>query len=122
MVSRPDETLRATAYEKLLPPLVAAIRQEVYDWRARNYAGTSPTSRTLLDWWFNSDHLTENADGSLSPVRYDFAQREAVETAIWLHATSVSRTSYLCHPATNHKLAPPRPAIPVSPAGTLDSP
>jgi len=28
-----DETLRATAYEKLLPPLVAKIRKEVYAWR-----------------------------------------------------------------------------------------
>lgn len=25
-----DETLRASAYEKLLPPLVAKIREEVY--------------------------------------------------------------------------------------------
>ena len=28
-----DETLRETAYEKLLPPLVAKIREEVYAWR-----------------------------------------------------------------------------------------
>src|SRR5438046_947815 len=74
-----DETMRATAYEKLMPPLVAKVRQEVYDWRAANYAGASPTARTLLNWWFKTDHLTENADGSLSTFRYYFAQREAVE-------------------------------------------
>lgn len=28
-----DETLRATAHEKLLPPLVAKIRQDVHAWR-----------------------------------------------------------------------------------------
>lgn len=27
-----DETLRGTAYEKLLPPLVAKVREEVYAW------------------------------------------------------------------------------------------
>ena len=37
--------MRATAYEKLLPPLVAKVRQEVYDWRTENYAGASPTSQ-----------------------------------------------------------------------------
>ena len=36
----------------------------------------------LLRHWFETDHLTENADGSLSTFRYYFAQREAVETVI----------------------------------------
>ncbi|MFH0907475.1 MAG: DEAD/DEAH box helicase family protein [bacterium] len=80
-----DEALRNTAYEKLLPPLVAKIRQEVWNWRESGYAGCSPTSCALLKWWFEIEHLVENADGSLSPFRYYFAQREAVETVIWLH-------------------------------------
>lgn len=42
------EELRSTAYEKLLPPLVAKIREEVEAWRATNYAGASPNSRALL--------------------------------------------------------------------------
>ena len=79
-----DETLRATAYEKLLPPLVAKIRKEVYAWRKESYAGASPTSATLLRYWFETEHLLENADGSLATFRYYFAQREAVETVIWL--------------------------------------
>jgi type III restriction enzyme len=86
--------MRATAYEKLLPPLVAKIRQEIHDWRAKGYAGASPTSRALLDWWFKTDHLTESADGSLSTFRYYFAQREAVETAIWLHEVRRARDKY----------------------------
>jgi type III restriction enzyme len=80
-----DETLRATAYEKLLPPLVAKVRTHVYEWRKGGYAGASPTSRALLRWWFEEEHLIEEADGSLSPFRYYFAQREAVETVIWLY-------------------------------------
>jgi len=80
-----DETLRDTAYEKLLPPLVAKLRSEIRDWRASSYAGASPTSKALLQWWFETEHLLEKADGTLTPFRYYFAQREAVETAIWLY-------------------------------------
>ncbi len=79
------EELRSTAYEKLLPPLVAKIRSEVTAWRKAGYAGASATSRALLNWWFETEHLVEQADGTLSPFRYYFAQREAVETVIWLH-------------------------------------
>jgi len=89
-----DETLRSTAYEKLLPPLVAKIRQEVYAWRNKGYAGASPTSVALLRWWFETEHLLENADGSLSPFRYYFAQREAVETLIWLHDVRRARDKF----------------------------
>jgi type III restriction enzyme len=79
------EELRASAYEKLLPPLVANIREEVGAWRAGGYAGASATSRTLLQWWFGTEHLLERADATRTPFRYYFAQREAVETVIWLH-------------------------------------
>ena len=79
------EELRSTAYEKLLPPLVAKIREEVSTWRDGGYAGASATSRALLSWWFDTEHLVEQADGTLSPFRYYFAQREAVETVIWLY-------------------------------------
>jgi type III restriction enzyme len=79
------EELRSTAYEKLLPPLVAKIRNEVTAWRDEGYEGASATSRALLIWWFDIEHLVEQADGTLSPFSYYFAQREAVETVIWLH-------------------------------------
>lgn len=89
-----DEALRATAYEKLLPPLVAKIRREVHAWRAAAYSGASATSRALLRHWFDAEHLLENADGSLSPFRYYFAQREAVETVIWLHEVRRARDKF----------------------------
>ncbi len=79
------EELRESAYEKLLPPLVAKIRSEVFAWRNAGYTGASSTSRWLLNWWFKTEHLVESADGLWSPFRYYFAQREAVETVIWLH-------------------------------------
>lgn len=87
------EELR-TAYEKLLPPLVAKIRIEVKAWRDSGYTGASLTSRALLNWWFETDHLLEQADGSLNPFRYYFAQREAVETVIWLHDVRHARDKF----------------------------
>ncbi|UZX10541.1 DEAD/DEAH box helicase family protein [Methylocystis sp. MJC1] len=77
--------MRESAYEKLLPPLVAKIREEVAAWRASGYAGASATSRALLQWWFETDHLIEQADGTQNPFHYYFAQREAVESVIWLY-------------------------------------
>ena len=64
------EELRDTAYEKLLPPLVAKVREEVKQWRDAGYAGTSETSLALLKWWFETDHIVEQADGTQSQFRY----------------------------------------------------
>jgi type III restriction enzyme len=89
-----DEALRSTAYEKLLPPLVAKVREEIFAWRNKGYAGASATSVALLRHWFDTEHLTENADGSLSTFRYYFAQREAVETIIWLYEVRSARDKY----------------------------
>lgn len=89
-----DEALRETAYEKLLPPLVANIRNEVFSWRQQGYPGASDTSTTLLRHWFETEHLVENADHTLSDFRYYFAQREAVETVVWLHEVRRARDRY----------------------------
>ena len=89
-----DETLRASAYERLLPPLVARIREEVAAWRAAGYAGASTTSRTLLQWWFDTDHVVQRADGATEPFRWYFAQREAVESVIWLYDVRRSRDKF----------------------------
>ena len=89
-----DETLRETAYEKLLPPLVANIRKEVQAWRLSKYDGASATTKALLTHWFETEHLIENADNTLAPFHYYFAQREAVETAIWLHEVKHARDKF----------------------------
>src|SRR5207247_9900794 len=54
-----DEAMRATAYEKLLPSLVANVRKEVFAWRNGGYAGGSATSPALLGLWFGPEHLVE---------------------------------------------------------------
>lgn len=88
------ENLREIAYDKLLPPLVAKVREGVTSWRASSYAGASDTSRALLKWWFDTDHLVEQADGSQSVFRYYFAQREAVESVIWLYEVRHARDKF----------------------------
>ncbi len=88
-----DEALRA-GYDKLLPPLVAKVRTEVHAWRSQGYPGASSTSAALLRHWFETEHLTENADGSRSTFRYYFSQREAVETVIWLHEVRSARDKF----------------------------
>jgi type III restriction enzyme len=37
----------------MMPPLVAALRRKVQEWRAGGYVGATDTSRTLLHWWFD---------------------------------------------------------------------
>lgn len=89
-----DETLREQGYEKLLPPLVAELRKKVRDWREAKYEGASETSKALLTWWFLTDHAMPDGEGQTYLFRYYFAQREAVETIIWLYEVAKARDKY----------------------------
>jgi type III restriction enzyme len=80
-----DETLRDTGMDKLMPPLVALLRQKVKEFRNGGYVGASDTSRSLLNWWFKTPHLIPQADGTLAEFQYFFAQREALETIAYLY-------------------------------------
>jgi type III restriction enzyme len=57
--------------------LVHATRRQVGNWRESGYAAASDTTKTLLNYWFETAHPND--------FRYHFAQREAVETVIWLY-------------------------------------
>jgi len=80
-----DEALRASSMEKLMPPLVAELRRKVKDFRDSGYVGAAGTSRSLLNWWFNTPHLQSKADGTMVDFQYYFAQREALETIVYLY-------------------------------------
>lgn len=69
----------------LLPPLVHNLRIKVKEWRDNNYEGSTDTSKALLKYWFETEHLLPASDGSTFEFEYYFAQREAVETIIYLH-------------------------------------
>lgn len=79
-----DEALRESSMEKLMPPLVAQLRKKVKEFRDGGYVGAADTSRSLLNWWFNTPHLLEQSDGEMTEFQYYFAQREALETIIYL--------------------------------------
>ncbi len=89
-----DENLREKGYEKLLPPLVAELRKKVAEWRVSGYVGASDTSIALLRWWFLTEHPIQTADDETTMFQYYFAQREALETIIWLYEVAQARDKY----------------------------
>ena len=90
-----DEDLREKgAIQKLLPPLVAELREKVKEWRDKNYAGASDTSKALLDWWFKEEHILPDKNGATYHFRYYFAQREALETVVWLYEVAKVKDKY----------------------------
>jgi type III restriction enzyme len=89
-----DEALRASTSEKLMPPLVPDLRKQVKQWRDNGYAGATNTSRSLLNWWFNTPHLVPDSDGTMSEFQYYFAQREALETIIFLYDVAGVKDKY----------------------------
>ena len=80
-----DESLRESSMEKLMPPLVPMLRKNVKEFRDSGYADAADTSRRLLNWWFKTPHLLAKADGTYSEFQYYFANREAVETIVYLY-------------------------------------
>ncbi|WP_347273026.1 DEAD/DEAH box helicase family protein [Candidatus Kuenenia sp.] len=88
-----DETLQETSHEKL-PPLVSKIRKEVKAWRDNHYEGASATSKALLSWWFHTEHILPKSDGNMFEFQYYFAQREAIETVIYLYEVVKVKDKY----------------------------
>jgi len=62
-------------------PCVPAIREAVNTWRSGGYKGVTGTTRTLLNYWFHTDHRLPNG----RKFEYHYAQREAMETLIYLY-------------------------------------
>jgi len=84
-----DEILREKGYQKLLPPLVDKIRKEVKKFRDSGYKGASNTSISLLKYWFQT---RKNINGQ--DFKYYFAQRESIETLIYLIEIAKIETKY----------------------------
>ncbi|MCF6331682.1 MAG: DEAD/DEAH box helicase family protein [Draconibacterium sp.] len=77
------------AYEKLLPPLVYKIRLAVTKWRDEDYKGASETSKSLMNFWFNQEHLIRQ-----TKFAFFFSQREAVESIIYLYEVAKAKDKY----------------------------
>lgn len=89
-----DEALREKGFDKLIPPLVADLRKRVKEWRDKNYEGASDTSKSLLNWWFKEEHILYDHHGVSSHFKYYFAQREALETVVWLYEVAKVKDKY----------------------------
>jgi type III restriction enzyme len=61
-------------------PCVPAIRTAVAEWKERKYKGATDTTKLLLNYWFVTDHRLPGG-GSFA---YYYAQRDAIETAVYL--------------------------------------
>jgi len=70
--------------------LVNKIREEVDVWRDNEYSGASNTYIQLLNFWFEKDHIVDR-----EIFRFRFAQREAIETIIYLYEVKRQRDNVL---------------------------
>ncbi len=61
--------------------LINLLRTEVKKWREEKYPGVTGISKDLLEYWFLNDER-------IFTKKLFFAQREAVETAVWLNETA----------------------------------
>lgn len=68
-------------------PCVPAIRQAVRQWVDDGYKGATKTSKTLLNYWFRTDHRTPRGD----KFQYYHFQREAIESLIYLYEVAGQR-------------------------------
>ena len=88
MAKRSDRLAQPDMFQAVLTtaPCVPAIREAVALWRAKAYAGATETSRLLLTHWFHTEHRLRG-----QRFRYHDAQREAVETLVWLYEVAAVR-------------------------------
>ena len=89
---RPDDDKE----QKLLPPLVPKIRNAVYKWRENRYEGATETSKALLNYWFNNKERK---------FQYYFAQREAVESVIYLYEVAKAHSGEELRKFQNYSLS-----------------
>lgn len=69
-------------------PCVPALRKLVAEWREDGYPGVTGTTRTLLNFWFFTDHRLPTGQ----MFRYHDAQREAIETIIYVYEAAKVRS------------------------------
>ena len=62
-------------------PCVPEIRKAVKEWRKEKYKGATDTTKALFNYWFATDHRLPDGQA----FQYYYAQREAMETLVWLY-------------------------------------
>ena len=67
---------------------VPALREAVKSWKAAGCKGITDTTRTLLNYWFCTDHKLKTG----RPFKYHESQQEAIETLIYVWEVEKVRT------------------------------
>ncbi len=73
-ILHPDQRKPSKAY------LAGSIRKAIFAWRQQGYPGVTDTTRRLLQFWFDEDHIVEG-----EPFEFWFCQREAIESLIYVY-------------------------------------
>lgn len=77
---KPTEILHPEQRRPSKTYLANELRKAVIAWREGGYHNTTDTTRRLLQFWFNEDHIVNN-----EPFEFWFCQREAIETLIYVY-------------------------------------
>lgn len=64
--------------------LANKLREAVHSWREQGYPDATQTTKRLLQFWFMEEHIVENKKGEMEQFEFWFAQREAIETFIYV--------------------------------------
>ena len=83
---KPTEILHPNQRQPSKAYLVNELRKAVYNWRQQGYPRTTLTTKRLLQYWFEEDHLVNN-----EPFQFWFCQREAIETLIYVYEVMKKR-------------------------------
>jgi type III restriction enzyme len=76
----PSEILSPSQRDKSQAFLVNSLRKAIFDWRNKDYPNVTKTTKRLLEFWFKEDHIVA---GEI--FKFWFAQREAIETLIYIY-------------------------------------
>lgn len=91
MAKRQNRNLAQTSFFEnygKTAPAVPAIRNAVWKWRDSGYPGVTDTTRTLLNYWFFTDHKLPSGQ----PFRYNVAQQEAIESLVYVFEIAQTRS------------------------------
>lgn len=83
---KPTELLHPEQRRPSEAYLVNELRKAVFAWREQGYPGVTSTTRRLLQFWFEEDHIVDN-----EIFQFWFCQREAIETLIYVYEVMKKR-------------------------------
>lgn len=83
---KPTELLHPEQRRPSKAFLANKLREAVITWREGGYPNTTDTTRRLLQFWFEEDHIVDD-----EPFEFWFCQREAIETLIYVYEVTKKR-------------------------------